>query len=346
MIKFNFGSRSSVFSFIDWPDLAALTPDSAVLIVDQAVYRLYRSLFSGLFARYPLYLLSASEKKKTPAQTARILDFFLSRKVTRETVVLAIGGGLVTDMAGYAASIYKRGCKLWMIPTTFLAMIDAAVGGKTGVNYRGVKNQLGSFYPAEKVFVLPGFLDTLSRAELQNGWAECLKVSFLEDSGLLEQLQDDRKIIDRQLLEKAVSIKAAICERDPFDRDERRKLNLGHTFAHLLEAVSRHNIAHGQAVALGLRAAAFLSLNRKLIDSTVLGKITGLLDLYDFPQMVDMDRNLALQKGPAILSQDKKAMSGENGLIINAVLFESLTRVSIYRVEITEIMEVLPEIIR
>lgn len=231
---------------------------------------------------YPsnLLLLDVSEENKSMSTVLKICKWLMGNDAGRNALLLAIGGGITTDMAGFAASIYKRGIRFAYVPTTFLSQVDAAIGGKTGVNFENYKNILGVIRQPEFTYICPEVLGTLPYRDFLSGAAELLKTFIIDNAGnnyekAVEVLSEIHESIDRkqaivlhlaeveELAAAAARIKAEIVERDEFECGERRKLNLGHTFAHAIESVSmsRHNcaesgISHGEAVAMGMIMAA------------------------------------------------------------------------------------------
>lgn len=227
-----------------------------------------------------LLLLDVSEENKSMSTVLEICKWLMDNDAGRNALLLAIGGGITTDMAGFAASIYKRGIRFAYIPTTFLSQVDAAIGGKTGVNFENYKNILGLIRQPEFTYICPEVLGTLPYRDFLSGAAELLKTFIIDNAGnnyekAVEVLSGIHGSIDRkqaialhlaeieELAADAAKIKAGIVERDEFECGERRKLNLGHTFAHAIESVSmsRHNcaesgISHGEAVAMGMIMAA------------------------------------------------------------------------------------------
>jgi len=297
--------------------------DKKVLIIDKNVYKLYKNKLDDYIKKSPKYLFDAKENNKTINEVKKIFSFFIENNVTRETVIIGIGGGITTDITAFAVSTFKRGCRLQLIPTTFLGMIDAAIGGKTAVNFSGLKNAIGSFYPAERVYIYTDFLETLSKEEYNGGWAECLKVSLIKDNGLYEILSDKKKIITLEILHKAIEIKMVLCENDLKDSGERRKLNLGHTFAHLVESASGYTVNHGEAVAIGIRKAAEYSYNEKMISNNEFNKINELLDKYNLPYTVSNEIKKKIKKsGKELIFQDKKA-----GKRVRLVLFKGFQNI-------------------
>lgn len=227
-----------------------------------------------------LLLLDVSEENKSMSTVLEICKWLMDNDAGRNALLLAIGGGITTDMAGFAASIYKRGIRFAYVPTTFLSQVDAAIGGKTGVNFENYKNILGVIRQPEFTYICPEVLGTLPYRDFLSGAAELLKTFIIDNAGnnyekAVEVLSEIHESIDRkqsialhlaeieELAAAAARIKAGIVERDEFECGERRKLNLGHTFAHAIESVSMsgHNcaesgISHGEAVAMGMIMAA------------------------------------------------------------------------------------------
>lgn len=227
-----------------------------------------------------LLLLDVSEENKSMSTVLEICKWLMDNDAGRNALLLAIGGGITTDMAGFAASIYKRGIRFAYVPTTFLSQVDAAIGGKTGVNFENYKNILGVIRQPEFTYICPEVLGTLPYRDFLSGAAELLKTFIIDNVGnnyekAVEVLSEIHESIDRkqaialhlaeieELAAAAARIKAGVVERDEFECGERRKLNLGHTFAHAIESVSmsRHygtesGISHGEAVAMGMIMAA------------------------------------------------------------------------------------------
>lgn len=227
-----------------------------------------------------LLLLDVSEENKSMSTVLEICKWLMDNDAGRNALLLAIGGGITTDMAGFAASIYKRGIRFAYVPTTFLAQVDAAIGGKTGVNFENYKNILGVIRQPEFTYICPEVLGTLPYRDFLSGAAELLKTFIIDNAGndyekAVEVLSEIHESIDRkqaialhlaeieELAAADAKIKAGIVERDEFECGERRKLNLGHTFAHAIESVSmsghygaESGISHGEAVAMGVIMAA------------------------------------------------------------------------------------------
>lgn len=257
----------------------------------------------------------AGEQRKTFWQVARAYDAFLRARIERNTTVLALGGGVVGDMAGFVAATLLRGVPFIQIPTTLLAMVDASVGGKTGVNHPVGKNLIGAFHQPIAVFADPETLKTLPARELRGGLAECIKHDVIRDVDGFARLERD---IDRalaldidylaDLVAHNVAIKARVVEADPLERGERAHLNFGHTFGHAIETVSRYEYSHGESVALGMAAASHLAVELQLLDEPQKRRIVNVIEKAGLPA-----RGLALDPAEVVdaMAFDKKVKSGK-----------------------------------
>ena len=232
-----------------------------------------------------------------PAKAIGVLDhLWRSLRIGRDGTIVALGGGCTTDLAGFAAATWMRGVPWVAVPTTLVGQVDAAIGGKTAVDLPGGKNLVGTFHWPARVVIDPGTLETLPEAEMRNGMAEVVKTGLLMGSSVWEHPL-------AELVRRCAAFKAAICLSDPHDHGPRNQLNLGHTFAHALEAAAGYDLPHGQAVALGLVAALRLSGNDEALAS-----VRSELD----PKPVRVDRDAAW----AALARDKKAVGGVPRLVL------------------------------
>lgn len=226
----------------------------------------------------PMRAIDASESLKTMDTVMDICAWLMEKGADRDAVLIAVGGGITTDMVGFAASIYKRGVRYVSVPTTLLSQVDAGLGGKTGVNFLQYKNMLGAVHQPAFTFIWPEFLKTLPHRDFLSGAAELLKTFIIENEdgqwygraiAVLQQYASadgDLEQVDMNemtaVIEAAAKVKAGVVSRDPFEKGERRKLNLGHTFAHAIENLAQKNtidITHGEAVAMGMVLAARLA---------------------------------------------------------------------------------------
>ena len=264
-----------------------------------------------------LITIPDGDANKTLATVTWVWDEMERMGVTRRSLIINLGGGMVTDLGGWAAATFKRGVRFINVPTTLLGAVDAAVGSKTGINYNGLKNEIGAFAPANDVIISTCFFDTLPLQEMKSGFAEVLKHAMLSDRGEFLRLLDhdfNAPLNHDDLLERlrrAVQVKVDIVARDPEEHSERKALNLGHTVGHAFESLAMKRgtaIPHGYAVAWGLVTEAVLShmkLNFPSNDVHLLGNFVR--DNYrDFPFTCD-DYDELLE----LMRHDKKSRDGE-----------------------------------
>ena len=295
-------------------------------IIDANIYQIY-PIFQSIPAKQ-LFLVDAKEKNKNLGLVQTILDQIIINKLSRSGTIYGVGGGITTDIAGLVASLYMRGCILKLIPTSIIAIMDAAWGGKTGVNSTESKNTFGTFYPAHEVIICSEMLHTLPEKEKLSGLGEIAKIALLDQSPLSSILLNGYAFSD-EVLFQCIETKMRYCKSDLMDNGERRKLNLGHTFAHVLEVISDYRIAHGIAVAYGIKCAARLSRHLSLINEEIEERIVRLIDALSFPIM---DSTMLLKNRERIynaLTLDKKHRNE-----LHMVLFIDWQKVAIQTVDI------------
>ena len=291
--------------------------------------------------------LPSGEDHKTLADLSAAYDVLLSARVERSTPILALGGGVVGDMTGFVAATILRGVPFVQIPTTLLAMVDASVGGKTGVNHPVGKNLIGAFHQPVAVLIDPTVLATLPPRELHSGLAECIKHDIIRDAEGFTRLE--RQIgralgldVDflTELVAHNVAIKARVVEADPFERGERAHLNFGHTFGHAIETVSRYDYSHGECVALGMVAASRLAVE------------LDLLDVQSCRRIIDLIRQAALPAGGLTLPTrdvvdamifDKKVRAGKVRFVLPDAIGHVVTRDDVSPEAVTRAVESLRE---
>lgn len=266
---------------------------SQILVVtDKNIWQKQKDFFVELDAE--TFILPAGESEKNLENIAKLTAHMAHKNLDRQSLLIGIGGGVVTDLTGFAASIYQRGINFVLVPTSLLAMVDAGIGGKTGVDTSWGKNQLGTFAFPESVLICPKFLKTLPEIELRNGIAEMLKHGIIADK---KHFLDLTEIISRDFdwgkiapfIKNSVEIKTNIVQADSREKSgERIKLNLGHTFAHAIETDSNYRITHGQAVAIGLKLSAKFGEKLKITPPKVSTKISETIDLL-FPRKNDWE---------------------------------------------------------
>lgn len=267
-----------------------------------------------------IYWFHALEGNKSLRIAEEILQQMIVKNIKRSDTIIAIGGGITLDIAAFCASIYKRGCRLCLIPTTIIAMIDASIGGKTSLNLNFLKNQVGTFYPAEEVIIDFTLLKTLSDVDIKNGFSELIKIMIIKERSFFEH--DFNKIEHnfQEYLFKAIKYKIEITEEDMTDKGYRQVLNLGHTFAHLIETASRNTISHGEAVAKGLYLAIMLSYKKGLLSYLNSEKILSYLKRFChnyllYPELI----NEIKKSGSNILLADKKSSEKVKLVLINDI---------------------------
>ncbi len=267
--------------------------------------------------------VAVSEQSKTLEGVARICHQMLQSAVGRADIIVAVGGGVLTDMAGFSAAIYKRGIAWLAVPTTLIGMVDAAIGGKTAVNTAWGKNSLGSFHLPQAVILDKSFLTTLSDEEWQNGRAECLKYCFLDARFKLVDNMAELSAFKRYVenyIERFASYKQALVARDLEDHAMRRILNFGHTFGHAYEsAYSYRGLRHGEAVMLGMQVALYISRQVCALDKAVLADYSAWLKVQPHYRAIE---KLPFSQLVDYLVGDKKA---HNGAVV-MVLLEALGR--------------------
>lgn len=287
--------------------------DARVLIVtDENVYKLHGYRFQSC----DFLVLPSGETSKNFDNYMKIINMLSKLKMNRSDMLCALGGGVVGDLAGFAASTYMRGMEFVQIPTTLLAMVDSSVGGKTGINLQAGKNRIGTFYEANHVYRDPTFLNTLPKEEISNGFAEIIKYAIGFDRGLADLLDqidmdsmNDMDLI-MKIVEICVEIKQNIVEQDEKDKGIRQLLNFGHTIGHAIESYYDYEgLSHGQAVAIGMAMKLKMALDEKLISNVEFH--TWMKRFLKFELPVKLDQNSDLCKILERMSYDKKA-SGKN----------------------------------
>ena len=286
--------------------LPALLPHKRVVVVsDTNIDRHYHSLIEP----YDHVLIGLGEASKTLLTLDAIYRRFIELGVDRSCFVLAIGGGIVTDVAGFAASTFMRGLEFGFISTSLLGQVDASVGGKNGVNVEGYKNMVGTFTQPKFVICDVDLLRTLSPREFRTGLAEIIKAAVIADAELFEMLeQADFSTLQRdsdtlrEMVYRAIKVKADIVERDERESGDRRLLNLGHTLAHAIEK-SSSKFNHGEAVAVGLAMIAEVAANREMLAVADKERIVALLERAGFALEPPVEVRTLLKA----VKRDKKA---------------------------------------
>lgn len=336
------------------------------VIADCNVARMCPAVADMLSKFNAVKLIEASEDRKTLESVMDICSWLLENGADRDALVLAVGGGITTDMTGFAAGIYKRGVRFAFVPTTLLSQVDAAIGGKTGVNFEKYKNILGIIRQPEFTFICPQVLESLPKRDFLSGAAEMMKTFMIEDGGNYKKAaelffdmsgefsveamiygKDDREVWQNilktrrkqltELIAAAAQVKAGVVSRDQFERGERRKLNLGHTFAHAIETLAQRDggerlgvdsngvIAHGEAVAMGMVLASRLAdryFRKDMSEVTELeGKVSN--DLWDSD--IPCYCPYTVEEMAEVMKKDKKAEGGKVHFVLPKAVGDVVT---------------------
>ena len=275
--------------------LAELADSAAAIVTDRAVGTSHAQCLAGRLSKMgifaPTFSIPVGEQSKTPETAHAILDWLAQRDFGRLDVLIAVGGGVVTDIVGWAASIYMRGVPYINVPTTLLGQVDAAIGGKVGVNHQTAKNLIGAFYEPRAVISCINYLTTLDDRHLRAGLAEVIKKAVIASPSLFELVEEQRGLLFaretaalRSVVEKSAATKCRLVERDPYETNLRRPLNFGHTIGHAVETATGYGlVTHGEAVAFGMAAAVRIAVGRRLIERSAAERIIGLLTAVGLP---------------------------------------------------------------
>ncbi|MBI5948867.1 MAG: 3-dehydroquinate synthase [Chloroflexi bacterium] len=305
----------------------------AFLVTDAVVAPLFgsaamQSLESAGY-RAESFALPAGEEHKTLGTLAVLYDWLLQHRVERTDFVVALGGGVVTDVGGFAAATILRGIDFVHVPTTLLGMVDAAIGGKTGIDHARGKNMIGAFAQPRAVVIDPLVLRTLPRRQLINGWAELVKHGLILDAGLFGELEaaagdPEATMRSPALIARSTAIKAAVVSDDEREAGRRTLLNYGHTLGHAIEAVSGYTTyLHGEAVAVGMRAAGLISIEMGLLAPADFERQQAVIRAYGLPESapgLDVDAVIDATRG------DKKARAGKVQWVLLDAIGHAVTR--------------------
>ena len=294
--------------------------DRYVIVTDSDVNPLYgqRVLERLKETTRPVDIIEipAGESSKSLETVDGVARRLVGLSASRKSLLIALGGGVVGDVAGFVASIYMRSIPYIQIPTTLLAQVDSSVGGKTGVDLPEGKNLVGTFYQPKAVYIDLSVLETLSDKDFGNGLAEIIKYSIIADHGFFELLEQEKAGIRKRdislmknLVGRSCKIKAEIVEKDEKESDLRRILNFGHTLGHALEAGSDYSLSHGEAVAIGMVGAAMISHKLNHLDENSCARIAALIESYGLPTTIPAGMETAKITG--FMTTDKKAVGGQ-----------------------------------
>ncbi|HEY4786318.1 MAG TPA: 3-dehydroquinate synthase [Bacteroidales bacterium] len=308
-----------------------------VILTDENIIKHYSTQLQG----YPVIQMGLGEKNKTLQTLEKIFEEFIRLEVDRSSFLVAVGGGIVCDVGGFAASSFMRGIKFGFVSTTLLSQVDASVGGKNGVNFQGYKNMVGVFAQPQFVICDVSMFKTLDTREFISGFAEIIKAAAIRDKELFDYLESNSsKALEynEEVLEKviyeSVRIKAQVVQKDEKEKGERRILNFGHTFAHSIE--KNLGILHGEAVSIGMVLAAKTSVKLGALMQVEADRLEKLLIAYKLPVKLNLDKSKVFDA----LLKDKK----REGDFINLVLINGLGNAIIQKVSIKDMEEIVNDL--
>lgn len=303
------------------------------VIADETVAKLHGVWLAAAFPECPAMTVPAGEGSKTVAVLGQVLEFLATQRLDRGSVVAAVGGGVIGDLVGYAAASFLRGVDFVQVPTTLLAMVDSSVGGKTGINLAAGKNLAGAFHQPRAVYIDTGFLATLPQREFAAGAAEIVKYGLLGDAPLYAELAA-KPLVDAAdprtaaIVRQCCALKAAVVqddERETKASGGRALLNLGHTFGHAVEQVTGYKrYLHGEAVGLGLAAAARLSERLGLLAAGEGARIEAVVAAHRLP--VRLEPALELGALMTAMQRDKKVRAGKLRFVVLAAIGDAQTK--------------------
>ncbi|MBO4418676.1 MAG: 3-dehydroquinate synthase [Oscillospiraceae bacterium] len=291
------------------------------LVTDEGIPAAYPEALAAQCGQRMIHTVPAGEASKSPDALVVLLEAMLRAGLTRSDCVLAVGGGVVGDLAGLAAALYMRGIDFYNVPTTLLSMIDASIGGKTAVNLAGVKNAVGAFWPPKAVLVDPNVLETLPSRQLSNGLAEAVKMALTHDSELFTRFENPEGYGSLEdVITACLRIKRSVVEADERETSYRRVLNFGHTLGHGIESAAGGRLLHGECVALGMLP---------MCAPSVRGRLISVLKHLGLPVKTDIDVDLAMK----VIAHDKKSADGS----VEIVTVPELGRFAFRRVSLEEL---------
>jgi len=295
--------------------------EKKAFVIDKNVYKLYKDHFKDI-KKKELYLLNAIEERKGLDEVQKIYKFLAKFDAKKNITLISIGGGITQDITGFVSSTLYRGIKWIFIPTTFLAQADSCIGSKTSLNFESYKNILGGFYPPNKIYIQPDFLDTLTKKDYYSGIGEVIKFSLLKESypkdfsSLIKMIEDLKSRKNRlETIIKTMEVKKAYIDEDEFDTGKRNLFNYGHCFGHALENSSKYKIPHGIAVTIGMIFANIVSLERKLISNKTFELLNKKLFLPNIPIKLKIkyfDKDILLTS----MKNDKKRIGKDLTIVI------------------------------
>ncbi len=311
-----------------------VSKEKTILITDENVFAVASNLFEG----WNTIVIKAGEEHKQQNTVDFIIQQLIEKEADRSSFLIGVGGGVVTDITGYAASIYMRGIKFGFVPTTILAMVDAAIGGKNGVDVGVYKNLIGFIRQPDFLLFDFSLLKTLPHEQWINGFAEVIKHACIKDADMfallekysLSNFQSDDNLL-AALIERNVNIKTAIVVEDEFEKGDRKLLNFGHTLGHAVENI--YHLLHGHAISIGMVAAVSFSEKMNGFSKAEKERLKLLLEKYQLPTALNFDK----EKTWSLLKMDKKRVSNE----MNFILLEKIGQAFVKPIPLIQLNELI-----
>jgi 3-dehydroquinate synthase len=331
---FHFTTASVDYYFVTgFSQLKTIVAQShAVILTDNNVFAAHQKRFRG----WNTIVLKAGEAYKVGATVDSVIEQLIELGADRKTTLIGVGGGVITDLTGYIASIYMRGIPFGFVPTTLLALVDASIGGKNGIDVGVYKNMVGTIRQPQFILHDLIFLNTLPEAEWRSGFAEIIKHAGIKDRVMFKELETNNLLFYQKkkaaactLIQRNALLKTKVVQSDEFESGDRKLLNFGHTLGHALE--NQYELSHGKAIAIGMAYAARLST--RLTGFKHQDKIIALLDKYELPTSAAFDKEKVMN----VLKMDKKREKD----VVNFILLERIGKAVIRPVPITQLYETL-----
>ena len=331
-------TADSFEQFYERLKLAVPSAKKLCIVSDENVWNIYKDNFSeAILKDYTVinYIIKAGEASKNIDNVLKLEEFLIANNFSRNDALISVGGGVCSDFTGFAASLYKRGIPYVNIPTTLLSMVDASIGGKTAVDYAGIKNVIGAFKMPNLVYINTSVLKSLPDRDYFSGFAEVMKHGLLYDvkyyewliENMYEICEKDTETIT-QMIERSIEIKKIIVTKDPFEKGDRALLNLGHTIGHAIESYYKGEYMHGECVALGTVAAAYISWKMNMISMEDYYEVRDMFVPFNLPISITLeDPKLLID----ILMKDKKNVNDSINMVLlkklgKAVLVEDISK--------------------
>lgn len=305
---------------------------NTIIITDENVFEHHKKRFKN----WNTIVLKPGEEYKVQATVDSVIEQLIEMEADRKTTLVGVGGGVITDITGYVASVYMRGISFGFIPTTLLAMVDASIGGKNGIDVGVYKNMVGIIRQPKFILHDLVFVNSLPENEWRNGFGEIIKHAAIKDAAMFRELETNtlrsyqkKKVQLCKLIQKNALLKTKVVQQDEFEKGDRKLLNFGHTLGHALE--NQYELSHGEAISIGMAYAS--SISEKLLGFKDASRVTSLLEKYGLPTFAEFDKNKAMN----VLKMDKKKTRNS----VNYVLLEKIGKAVIKEIPFEQFYELL-----